>query len=199
MSRYPGYYIDQVGKGAKGWVFVLTQGDAYRDQVYEISSKFPRDWVSDNWKRKLSITSVARSKGKWLIVMSRAETISKQAYRLASKFDPAWVRARADEGFVLTDVDSDKDYVLHTVTQFDARRIDALTLTSSSAPTREIREAWSKGFAVTSVGYLEAERKWAVGMAKVEARDQAFWEGPYLPTDWIKERWADGFSMTAIR
>ncbi len=200
MSRYRGYYIDQVGKGDKGWMFVLSEGSELSDQTYTVSSKFPREWVSDNWKKKLSITSVARSKGDWIVVMSKSKKIAQQAYRVGSKFDEDYVKGFAEKGFVLTDVDSDKDYVLHVVTRFGTSSVSQKVFVESSVPTRDIRSAWDDRYSVAAVGYIEKEKRWVIGMARgMDRGSQAFWEGSYLPADWIKERWGEGYSIVSIR
>lgn len=200
MDRYRGYAIETVGKGSKGWVFVLSEGTDYTDQDYTISSSFPRDWVKKNWDAKKAITSVARSKGKWIVVMSKTRKFAQQAYRVGSTFDKDYVKGMGDKGFVLTDVDSDKDYVLHVVSRFGDQRMQTSTFISASAPTKEIRDAWENGYSVLSIGYLEKDRKWVVGMVKgLRLGEQAFWEGPYMPADWIKERWDEGFAITSIR
>ncbi len=200
MSKYRGYYIDQVGKGDKGWMFVLSEGNEFSDQAYTVSSKFPRDWVSDNWKKKLSITSVARSKGDWIVVMSKSKKIAQQAYRVGSKFDEDYVKGFAEKGFILTDVDSDKDYVLHVVTRFGTGSVSQKVFVESSVPTRDIRSAWDDRYSVSAVGYIEKEKRWVIGMARgMDRGSQAFWEGSYLPADWIKERWNEGFSIVSIR
>jgi hypothetical protein len=200
MSRYRGYYIDQVGKGDKGWMFVLSEGSDLTDQDYIVSSKFPREWVSDNWKKKLSITSVARNKGDWIVVMSKSKKIAQQAYRVSSKFDEDYVNGMAEKGFVLTDVDSDKDYVLHVVTRYGTGSVSQKVFVESSVPTRDIRSAWDDRYSVSAVGYLEKEKRWVIGMSRGNGRgSQAFWEGAYLPADWIKERWGEGYSIVSIR
>lgn len=199
MSRYPGYSIDQVGKGQKGWAFVLSSDLDYRDQDYTISSAFPRDWVRANWAKKMAITSVARANGKWIVVMSKTRRFVQQAYRLSTKYDPAYISQRQGEGFVVTDIDSDSGNVLHVVSRFD-RRCRQTMLTGSAAPTPDIRKLWDRGYSLLAVGYLEQDRKWVVSMVEgLDMPEQSFWQGPYLPTEWIKERWDEGHSITAIR
>lgn len=199
MSKYPGYAIDQVGKGQKGWAFVLSSDLDYRDQDYTVSSSFPREWVKANWAKKLAITSVARANGKWLVVMSKTRRFVQQAYRLSDKYDPSYISQRLADGFVVTDIDSDANNVLHVVSRFD-RRCRQTMLTDSAAPTPEIRKLWDRGYSLLAVGYLEQDRKWVVSMVEgLDMPEQAFWQGPYLPTDWIKERWEEGHSITAIR
>lgn len=199
MSKYPGYSIDQVGKGQKGWAFVLSSDLDYRDQDYTVSSSFPRDWVRANWGKKMAITSVARANGKWIVVMSKTRRFVQQAYRLSDRYDPSYISQRLDDGFVVTDIDSDSENVLHVVSRFD-RKCRQTMLTDSAAPTPEIRKLWDRGYSLLAVGYLERDRKWVVSMVEgLDLPEQSFWQGPYLPTDWIKERWNEGHAITAIR
>jgi tetratricopeptide (TPR) repeat protein len=99
-----GRAIVDLAYGNGEWVAVLAQGVPYGQQVYQRSSKFPVDWINQQYQKGKQISSVAYGEGKWVVVMSNYNNRKAERYAVNSTLPKDFIQKNYDSGRKITSI-----------------------------------------------------------------------------------------------
>ena len=84
--RITGLAGDVSSKTEGSYIFVLTKGSNYGDQIIQGLGPWPTAWIQKNWSTGYRITSTAGFGKNWIVVMSKLPNGPAQNYSRAGRF-----------------------------------------------------------------------------------------------------------------
>lgn len=107
-----GYRITAHAGFSTSWVFVLTAGTGWKDQLYTLPGTWNderRQWITKNLKAGYRITSLAgdeyskdHSKDAWAVVMTQGTSLGDQVFTGPAPWPEDWIAEHDKKGYRIT-------------------------------------------------------------------------------------------------
>lgn len=98
------HYITSVSYTSNNWLVVMSTESGYLSQTMKITSSWPGEWISEQWKKGYYITSLASNGSLWFVVLSKDPRFSGQTYNINTwETVKPWISERWDEDYDITE------------------------------------------------------------------------------------------------